>query len=397
MRKKSLCVLLVFLIGLVFVDSAQAAEKTLKIGALLARTGWWAAAYDSSILAMAEVAVNMINEQGGITVKGEKYKIELVVADTRSTFDGVAAAANKLVYDERVKFIVGPTGFFVSAATPVTTPAKVLMVVGWHVCMPNELDAKTPWNIGTSHGSLTKCIAVIKSIRQDYPTLKKIVWAGPDDGAIPYLIPKVKKIAEEHGFTVLGDVIPYPNEMEDFSPIVTRMLASKGFEGVFIDRAPPPALGSMTKLLRQSGFTGPIFSGSPISLAEVATIAGVSATEGVRTPIETPNDPKMPPVMAEMAKRIIAKYGAGYPLSYQCATGIYLLRTLIEAAQSFEPSDVMTKFRSMTTIDTIYGKGMICGEKSFGIKQLVASPVPIQKFEKGKAVPGGWIDIGFVP
>jgi len=374
-----------------------APEKTIKIGSLLATTEWWAAAYDLSILHMTEIGVEMINEEGGITVNGEKYKIELINEDTKSDFDGVASAANKLIYDHGVKFIVGPTGYFVSAATPVTTPAEAMMVVGWHICMPAEVDASTPWNFATSHGSLTKDIAVIKSMRRDYPDAKNVALPSPDDGAIPYLMPKVEDLLAEYGFTVAGEVIPFPNEMEDFSPIVAQIQALEDVDAVFVERCPPPALGSIAKLLREQGNYVPIFSGSPIATAEVATIAGASAAEGVRTTIATLNDPDTPPLMAEMADRLTAQYGADYPLSYQCITGVYLLKTLIEAAQSLDPAEVKAKFESMDTVDTIYGTGVIGGEEAFGIKHVVAHPLPVQKWENGKAVPAGWMDVGFIP
>lgn len=372
-------------------------EKTIKIGALLATTEWWAAAYDLSILAMTEIGVDMINEEGGITVKGEKYKVELVVGDTKSDFDGVASAANKLVYDDGVKFIVGPTGFFVPPASPVTNPAEVMMIIGWHLCAPAECDTSTPWNFAHSHGSITKDIAAVKSMRRDFPGAKNIALATPDDGAIPYLMPPVVDLLEENGFVVAGDIIPFPNEMEDFSPIVAKIQALGSVDAVFVERCPPPALGSIVKLLRDGGYYGPIFTGSPIAMAEVATIAGASATENVRGMIETLNDPDMPPLMAEMASRVTAQYGTDYPLSYQCVTGVYLFKTLIEAAQSLDTADVKAKFESMDTVDTIYGVGVIGGEETFGIKHVVACPVPVQKWEDGKTVPGGWIDIGFIP
>lgn len=372
-------------------------EKTLKIGALLATTEWWAAAYDLSILNMTEIGVEMLNEEGGVTVNGDKYTVELDVADTQSTFEGVASAANKLVYDDGIKFIVGPTGFFVPAATPVTSPAKVMMVIGWHLCAPAECDASTPYNFAHSHGSLTKDIAAIKSMRRDFPEAKNIALASPDDGAIPYLMPKVEALLAENGFTVVGGVIPFPNEMEDFSPIVAKIQALEGIDAIFVERAAPPALGSIVKLLRDGGNYLPVFTGSPVATTEVATIAGATSTEGVRTMIETLNDPEMPPLMAEMAKRVTEQYGTDYPLSYQCITGVYLLKTLIEAAQSLDPTEVKAKFESMDTVDTIYGTGIIGGEVTFGIKHVVACPVPVQKWENGKAVPGGWIDLGFIP
>jgi len=76
---------------------------------------------------------------------------------------------------------------------------------------------------------------------------------------------------------------------------------------------------------------------------------------------------------------------------------VYLLKTLIEAAQSLDPTEVKAKFESMDTVDTIYGTGVIGGEETFGIKHVVAHPLPVQKWENGKAVPAGWMDVGFIP
>jgi ABC-type branched-subunit amino acid transport system substrate-binding protein len=91
MKKSFLALLIIALLGGLIAAGCEgeepAPEKTLRIGALLATTGWWTAAYDASILAMTEIAVEKINEQGGITVNGDKYKVELVVADTKSDFD----------------------------------------------------------------------------------------------------------------------------------------------------------------------------------------------------------------------------------------------------------------------------------------------------------------------
>jgi branched-chain amino acid transport system substrate-binding protein len=346
---------------------------------------------------MSEAAVDMINEDGGVTVNGDTYKLELVVEDCKSTFDGVASAANRLVYDKKVKFIVGPSGFYVPPASPITNPAKVMMVIGWHLCAPGECDATTPYNFATTHGSITKDIGIIKSMRRDFPQAKKIALATPDDGAIPFLIPKVLDVLEANGFTLAGDVIPFPNEMEDFSPIVAKILSFEGFDAVYVERCPPPALGAIAKGLREGGYNGPIFSGSPIDTNVIAMIAGANSAEGVRTPIESLGDPTMPPVMAEMARRVTTQYGADFPLSYQCATGVYLIKTLIEAAQSIDPTDVKAQFESMDQVDTIYGTGLIGGEETFGIKHVVGGPVPVQKFENGKAVPAGWVDIGFIP
>ena len=401
MKRKALISAVFFLVFVLVLvgglSGALASEKTIKVGALMAVTGWWASAYDTTILNMTKIGVEMINEQGGISVKGKKYKIELIVEDTKSDFNGVASAANKLIYDRGVKFIVGPSGYFVSAATPVTEPAKVMTLVGWHINMPGEVDATTPHTFATSHGSTTKDIAAIKSMRRDFPEMKNIALVVPDDGAIPYQIPIVRKLLAENEFTVVGDLIKFPNELEDFSPIVAKILSLKGIEAVFVEKCAPPHLGSIMKGLRDAGNRMPVFTGSPVSTAVVAAIAGPRAAEGVRATIETRNDPEMPHLMAEMAERYTKLYGTDTPLSYQCVTGIYLLKTLMEVAQSIDPKDVMATLESMDKVDTIAGQAFICGEKTFGIKHLVAHPLGVQKFEDGRPQSAGWIDIGFVP
>ncbi len=377
--------------------AAPGTGDTLKIGSPMALTGWWNAAYDNSILRMAEVAVEMINEDGGVKVNGKKYPIELIVEDTQSDFDGVSSACNRLIYEKDCKFIVGPSGFYVSAATPVTEQAQVMTITGWHVNMPGEVDATTPYTFGTSQGSLPKDIAIIKSLRRDYPNLKNIAIASPDDGSPPHIMPWVNAYLDEYGFSTVGDVILYPNEIEDTSPIVAKIMALDGVEAVFIEKAPPPVLATMVKGLREGGWTVPIFSGSPIATAEVATIAGVQATEGVRTCIDTSNDPDMPAVMLEMAERVTDKYGADFPLSYQCAVGVFLYKDIIEKAQSFDPTEVKNTLESMNEMDTIYGKAPVCGEQAFGIKHIIAHPLPVQIFENGQPKPGGWLEVGAIP
>ena len=113
-RKKMLFVLTVVslvatLVTLPFMPSghfqSMAAEaKTLRIGVLVCLTGWFST-FDTLEWEEAQLARDMLNEKGGITIKGEKHLIELFAEDCKSTADGVVAGANKLVYDRKVKFI----------------------------------------------------------------------------------------------------------------------------------------------------------------------------------------------------------------------------------------------------------------------------------------------------
>jgi methionine-rich copper-binding protein CopC len=81
--------------------SAQA-PKTFELGILEGLSGQFS---EMTILNNngEMLAVGMMNERGGLTIKGEKYIIKPVVEDTKNTAEGAVAAANRLVYDKKLK------------------------------------------------------------------------------------------------------------------------------------------------------------------------------------------------------------------------------------------------------------------------------------------------------
>ena len=76
------------------VAEAQA-QKTLKIGVLASLSGWFAG-FDTAQWEECQAVAQVWNERGGLKIKGEQYKIELLVEDNKSTLDGVTASCNKL-------------------------------------------------------------------------------------------------------------------------------------------------------------------------------------------------------------------------------------------------------------------------------------------------------------
>ena len=90
--------------------------KTYTIGLCAELTGFLGA-YNTATVNEAQIAVDMVNEKGGIMVGGQNYLLKLVVEDGKSTLDGTTAAANKLIFSDNVKFIVGPDAYFNSAVS----------------------------------------------------------------------------------------------------------------------------------------------------------------------------------------------------------------------------------------------------------------------------------------
>jgi ABC-type branched-subunit amino acid transport system substrate-binding protein len=335
----------------------------------------------------------MINEKGGITVGGEKYLVNLVIEDGKSTFDGISAAAARLAYDHKVKFVAGPNAFFSSASSTVLEKNKVLHVSSFVTMQPGELDASTPYGFGTDT-SLVQCGAAIFSMKKEYPALKKVVIATPDDGAIPYVVPALKKMLALNGFTVVGDTIGYPNEMVDFSPIVAKINATKDADMVYHQNGPPHQMGNIIKGLRASGNMIPYMVASNMDGEDLLTFTGKAGGTDVLGIGLTIAAKENPPLVEEIMKRT----GRKTPYNLDSPNALYVLLQMIQIANSLVPAKVKAKWEATEKVDTLFGPGLVCGDQSFGLKHHVVSrPFQTWKLTDGKLVVGPYAPAGVVP
>lgn len=372
---------------------AAGAAKTVKIGYLLCLSGWYSV-FDAVEEGHVKIVAQMINDRGGLTIQGQKYNVELVGEDGKSTLDGIAAGATKLVYDHKVKFVVGPTGFFSTGSSPVFEQNKVLHVSGYCGNQPGEMDASTPFGFLAFDASIGTSIGAIKAMKKEFPNVKRVSIVSPDDGGIPYLIPKIKKLLESKGYTVAGDAVPFPNEMEDFSPIAAKLNAIKDADAVFIENGSPIAVGNIAKGLRALGNKKPIVYQGLSACSDIMAVAGKDAANDIITMGLTPKAKGNPPLLDEVYERS----GNKMPIFLFNPNGLWVLTRVIQAANSLDPEVVKAKWESMDKVDCLFGTGIFSGDQTYGIKHhALGHPLSYQKLVNGKVVYGGWIDVGAIP
>ncbi len=96
-------VLVVLMVGV----PGGAQQRVLKIGVLGVMSGP-AASWGLVNRYCAEAAAQIINEQGGWDIGGQKYRLQVVSIDDRNDPKVSVAGAERLVYQEGIKYIIGP-------------------------------------------------------------------------------------------------------------------------------------------------------------------------------------------------------------------------------------------------------------------------------------------------
>lgn len=376
------------LLGLiVVVSAAQVAyaqeAKTLKIGAVFALTGP-AAPGIKEALEGVQGAADWVNKKGGIKIKGQPYLIEVIPEDNKSAPEGIVAAANKLVHQDKVKFIVGPIVPGLSIAmTSITEKAKVLRIKVNGTGNPAEMAPNMKYTFSTFM-EIQYIGLVYDYFVKSYPGVKKIAITGPDDPGSQTFLALSKKAAEARGLTVVF-AETYPFGTQDFYPILTKAVAKKpdAFEmGVGV----APWYAGIIKQARELGFKGPMFAPSATgNIYLIPQLAGKAFCNDIFFLDADVKSPKMPALVKEARKWVMDKYGVEVTFGHTAGwEALWCLVQAIETAQSLDPTTVAKTLEKMKSIETLYGKGTMSGMKDFGINHVVLKPRPLTKLEQGE-------------
>lgn len=117
--------------------------QTIKVGVVAELTGD-IPAVGASCKNAAEMAVQEINDAGGLEVSGVKYKIELFIEDNAGKADQSASSTQKLITQQNVVAIIGPNASrYAIPASEIAESSKVVLISPWSTNPKTTLDAKT--------------------------------------------------------------------------------------------------------------------------------------------------------------------------------------------------------------------------------------------------------------
>jgi branched-chain amino acid transport system substrate-binding protein len=326
------------------------------------------------LLRAVELAAEDINGAGGIKVGKETYTFKLITYDNKYDAKEAVASVNKLIYNDKVKYIVTTGGTCVIAVNPLINENKVLHI-GYAYGGKKATNPSTPYTFRSIMEPIQGHSALLPYIVEKFK-VKTIALTSTDDETGLIQAEDAEVVAKKLGLTITDKAFA-PRGTADFTPMLTKLIAKKPQAidfGAWAGSDGPLAC----KQAKELGYTGVmIFSYSQ----SIPTFEKVAAgfMDGVLFYGIYATDPS--PIATRVAKQYEEKYKQKFdPIVWRNSDVGYVLKKAIEMAGSVDSTavrDAMPKVQ----IDGVFGRTRIGGKSYYGIDCQFLFPVPLTTYD----------------
>jgi branched-chain amino acid transport system substrate-binding protein len=271
MKARFSSMLLVFLSFLMFAGTVPAATP-IKIGALFSVTG------PPSFLGepernTAQMLVDKINKSGGI--KGKK--VELIVYDTQGDATKAVQAATRLIKDDRVAAIIGPsTTGDTMAVIPLVERARIPMIscaAGIKITDPVK-----KWVFKTAQNDSLAVARIYEHLKKTKISKVAIITVSDSFGSSGR--EQLKAQAAGFGIQIVEDDTYGPKDT-DMTSQLTKIRGSQAQAVICWGTNPGPAV--IARNAKQLGLNLPLYMSHGVSSKKFIELAG-DAAEGIILP-----------------------------------------------------------------------------------------------------------------
>jgi len=312
-----------------------------------------------------DVLVPDFNAKGGMTIDGIKYQIEMIIYDDGMRADKGRAAMERLVHNDKVRFVVGQLASAPTvAALSVTEPEKVIVFTG--AASNKLLEAENHYTVRTSNLS-TAMPGQRAYMLKKYPHIKTQVYVGPDDDTGYDVNKQDDRICEKLGIKKLGSNF-IPRDTRDFTSIALKitnlnpdLVYSSGLnQGV--------ETGSLLKALYQAGYKG-IKLGVPPDMDVIKGLASKETMEGYLAVFRDGSETPTPMAPAKHLRELYtAKYGSWNDTRVMWVGAWYAFLEVMKKANSFDPDKIMAAMEKLE-FDTPQGHFILVKRPDMGVKR----------------------------
>lgn len=367
---------------LLMPGTSRAANKIVKVGALVPLTGdlalWGLPAKNG-----ADVWAARVNRAGGLDVKGERYDIEVVAFDGAYVAEKTLQGARAFV-DQDVKFTMIIGGDDWSALQDFSNRNKMLTSTLYVSDLnPDSKYLLAPVEVHPFYFGLG-----VEYLRKVEPDLKTVSLCAQDDITGRTSLAYWRAGFDAHGFTIVSDAY-FDNSTTDFAPVVSAMLSSKP-DVVCIDTTYPSIALLLVEQLFVQGYKGRILHAGFELLPDMVARTSKEFMEGSIAFFPRFDDASINKAAtgAPDAAGFYVEFDKTYPkqwnnTSWEFPAALDVWKQGVEAAGTFDPDELLAGLKSNPP-QHIFGTARWWGKELFGIDNALVGNWPIVEVKDGK-------------
>ena len=363
--------------------AALAQNPVLKIG-FVGVTSGPAAAWGISNQRSMETRADWINEEGGYTIGGTTYDIEIVSFDDQKDPKRAVAGMEKMA-QEGIHYVVGPN--VDDGAAAVRPVAEKLGIMYFPYAFPKALYTAPASNAVLGMVANYQSAPAIYKYLKDQKGVKTVAFVTRNESDPISQRDGGVETAKSLGIKVVSSNVSYQGDTTDFTPVLTPVIRTNPDLLVLSGVAPANA-PQLIRSARELGYTGLISTETAQDAEALKEGAGNLANGfisvgGASTP-ELASDR-----MREFVQRYTEKFGV---YDDESNTKVYALEYILETLKANPKAlkDVKEFQRTMDTFEAPnpYMKGdaklRYVGVSSFGQRRQVGVPLVVNVYENGK-------------
>jgi len=273
------------------------------------------------------VIADMENSNGGLLIGQDRYNVQFITYDTQNLQSMEVSAANRLIFQDNVKYILGAEGFE-DALLSITEPNKILYLAR----SPSPALLSTNLHYTFQAGFINEMTAAFFGwFSNKYPDKKTVIMAFPDNQLGHLVGDMFPPIAQVYGVT-LTDIF-YPPTATDLSSVGTKVKVAN--PDAFMASCGNDPLAY--KAAYEAGYRGMLCNGSTMTASTLLSIMPADEAEGFFNsawPVEFDTQPTQ--LSKDFKAAYIAKYGKWESPEIVNTAMWYCLKAALQKSGSLE-------------------------------------------------------------
>ncbi len=379
-RLQEILVGVVLSVAFVSFSGAQAfSAETLRIGVSASLSGP-AVAWGQGCSRTIETQAKLYNEAGGVKIGDKVYKIELVMADDKYLAESGAAAINKLIFRDKVDYILlgGPSTLVALSGGPICQKNEVLFICDG--ASGPGLGPELTWVFRGNNTEYERVWGIMAWLTQNRPEIHRIAYCAPDTegghAASKMFVEAATKYAKWQ--FVAGEF--FEPASKDYYPVLNKILKEKP-DIIYTDTASTGDCGLLIKQSRELGFDKIIWSGVMQDVNSLVNIAGEKACENVFLPNMTYD---ATPEIARISEAFKKNYGSYDSMIFFTCDFLPILIQGMQSAGTIDKHKVRNALETAVFTSPRGPGARFYGKERYGIAHQWLSPIGVVRIHEGK-------------